>query len=108
MNPIFIKTPLELVIKIFEYSNSFKYRNGQFISQILDSDERRKMLQKISQIKPILYSNYPIFYERELGKYFVRLNIDNSYDIPRFRYVFQRKREKNDTSIIILYFHELK
>jgi len=107
MDLIFKNTPFELVIKILEYDGSIKYRYGKFMNQICRDDKRYDLLGSISQFNPVFYSNYPIYYIRELGKYMVKLKIENYYTIPRFRYIFQKKREENDTSPIILYFYEL-
>ena len=114
MNIIFKNLPSDIFIKILEYYPIIKYRNRKFVNQISKDDNRYKILENISSITPIFFTNYskiPMYYSRELGKYLVKLQIDEtdeSYESDNiFRYIFQRKREENDTSQIILYFHEL-
>jgi hypothetical protein len=111
MDLIFKNTPNDIVIQILEYSGIIKYRHGTFINQFQKNDMRYKMLEKYTQFKPVfLYerSTEPIHYIRDLGKYFVKLQIVTNMDNTlKYRYIFTRKREKNDTSIIILYYHKL-
>lgn len=107
MDLIYKNTPLDLVIKILEYNGSIKFRNGKFIDQINKDDYRYKILHNISPIEPINYFNTTIYFRRPLGKYYVNLKIDTFYEMPIYRYIFQRKREENDYSRIILYYHEL-
>lgn len=105
----FKTTPIDLVIHILSYSGIIKYRNGKFMNLIANDDERYKILSNISPIKTILHNNsYPIRYERELGRFIACLKIDNAYEVPKYRLIFQRKREKDDTSIIVLYYYELR
>lgn len=109
MNSIFKKTPIDICIHILSYSGIIKYRNGKFMNLIANDDERYKIFVSVSPIKTILHNNsYPIRYERELGKFIAYLKIDNAYEIPKYRFIFQRKREKDDTSIIVLYYYELR
>jgi len=42
--------PLELVHCILEYEGSIKYRNGKYMNQISQDDDRYKMLQNIPQL----------------------------------------------------------
>jgi len=111
MDLIFTKTPLDIVIQILDYSGIIKYRNGKFFNQIQNNDERYNILQSISQFVPIYlyeYSTKPIHYVRDLNKYFVTLQIINGdNNIMKYRYIFQKKREERDTSIITLYYHKL-
>ena len=45
--------PLEIVHRILEYDGRIKYRNGKYMNQIAQYDDRYKMLQGIPQF----YSN---------------------------------------------------
>jgi len=105
MDLIFKNTPIDIVIQIVEYSGIIKYRHGKFMNQFQKKDKRYKMLENISQFKQV-YSNK--HYIRDLGKYFVTLqivtNMDNTF---KYRYIFQRKREEYDNSSIILYYYKL-
>jgi len=110
MNVVFENTPLDIVIQIVEYSGIIKYRNGKFINQILKNDKRVEMLQNISMFEAIFlypHSTKPIHYVRDLGKYYVKLNIITLENTTKYQYIFQRKREKKDTSCITLYYHKL-
>jgi len=42
--------PLELVHRILEYEGSIKYRNGKYMNQISQDDNRYKMLQNMAKI----------------------------------------------------------
>jgi hypothetical protein len=110
MLELFKLIPMDILINILSYDGSIKYRNGKFIDQIKNDDERYKLLNQISPVKTILlYNNsYPIGYRRDLGSYEVNLKIDTAYEDPKYRFVFKRKREKGDTSIIVLYYYKLK
>ena len=109
MNIIFKNLPSDLVIKILEYYPIIKYRNKIFVNQILKDDYRYKILKNIAPITPIFFQSYckiPMYYSRELRKYYIDLIIDK--DNSRFRYIFRRrKREKNGSPGIILYRYEL-
>ena len=101
--------PLDIVIQILEYTGIIKYRYGIFMNQISNNDIRYKLLENISIFTPIFlheYSTKPLFYIRDLGKYYVKLQIED-YEIKKYKYIFQKKREVNDTSIITLYYHKL-
>jgi len=45
--------PLEIVHLILEYAGKIKYRNGKYMNQIAQDDDRYKMLQTIPQTKLI-------------------------------------------------------
>jgi hypothetical protein len=104
----FKNTPIDIVINILCYSGIIKYRYGKFMNTIANNDKRYKMLSNVSPIKTILYNSYPIRYERNLGRFIAYLKIDNWYEHPKYRFIFQRKREKDDTSSICLYYYKLK
>ena len=109
MNEIFKNTPIDIIIQILQYSGeAIKYRNGKFINQITNDDERYKMLQNISPIETKLFNGIPWRYTRSLGKYYVYLHIDAAYSQPKYKIVFSKKREEGDTSSIILYYHRIK
>ena len=110
MDSIFKNTPLDVLIQILEYNGRIKYKKGEFINIIHKKDERYSVLQKLSSFKPVfLYEEHeelgkkPLWYVKDLGNYFVKLQIIEQ----KFRYIFQRKREKNDRSIITLYYYKL-
>ena len=42
--------PLEIVHRILKYDGRMKYRNGIYMNQIAQDDERYKMLQTLPQI----------------------------------------------------------
>jgi hypothetical protein len=110
MDLIFKNTPIDIVIQILDYSGIMKYRYGKFMNQLQKNDIRYKMLENNSQFEPVYlydFSTKPIHYIRDLGKYFVKLQIVNIENTSKFRYIFQRKREKEDTSCITLYYHKL-
>jgi hypothetical protein len=101
--------PLDIVIQILEYSGIIKYRYGKFMNQISNNDPRYTLLENISTFTPIFlykYSTKPLHYIRDLGKYYVKLQIED-YEIKKYKYIFQKKREATDTSIITLYYHKL-
>lgn len=109
MNIIFKNLHSDIVIKILEYYPIIKYRNKKFMNQISKDDYRYKILENISPITPIFFQSYcknPMYYSRELEKYYADLIIDKNNS--RFRYIFRRReREKNDAPGIILYSYEL-
>jgi len=49
--------PLEVVHRILEYDGRIKYRNGKYMNQIAQDDDRYIMLQKIPKIIPYYNSN---------------------------------------------------
>lgn len=111
MNIIFKNSPSDIVIKILEYYPIIKYRNRKFVNQISKDDYRYKILENIkiiTPITPIFFQSYcenTMYYSRELGEYYADLIIDKNNS--RFRYIFRRKREKNDIPGIMLYLYEL-
>lgn len=46
------KFPIEIVQHILRYDGRFKYRNGKFMTQIAQEDDRYHMLEKMPQIIP--------------------------------------------------------
>ena len=108
MISLFQQIPIDILIHILNYSGIIKYRYGKFMGQIANDDERYKLLGNITPVKTILFNSYPFAYRRELGKYMVNLKIDTAYEPAKYRFIFQRKREKDDKSIIILYYFKLK
>lgn len=109
MNRIFTQLPLELVINVINFGNVIKYRNGKFMNQIDETDERYKIIQNVSPIKIQFLHDEPWRYIRDLGDYYMFLYIDKSDVImPRYRYTFQKKRKENDKSSITLYYHRIK
>ena len=110
MDSIFKNTPLDVLIQILEYDGRIKYKKGEFINIIHKKDERYSVLQHLTSFKPVyLYEQdnfqgiLPLWYIKDLGKYFVKLQIIQQ----KYRYIFQRKREENDTSVIILFHYKL-
>ena len=109
MRAIFKNTPIEIIVQILEYSGAaIKFRNGEFVDQIANDDERYNLLQTISPVKTKLFNGVPWRYTRDLGKYHAYLHIDNAYYPPKYRIVFSKKREEGDTSSIVLYYHKIK
>jgi len=108
MNAIFKNTPMDIVKQILDYSGAIKYRNGKFMGRIEKEDERYTILETVSPIKTKLFNGNPWRYIRDLGKFYTYLFIDTAYDEPRYKYIFSKKREKNDTSSIILYYYRIK
>ena len=49
--------PKEIVHHILEYDGRIKYRNGKYMNQIAQDDERYKMLQTIPKIEPFYNNN---------------------------------------------------
>jgi hypothetical protein len=58
MNQLWKSLSMEIVLNILEYDGCIKYRNGKYMNQIQNSDERYEMLRQM--IKPI-YANNRIF-----------------------------------------------
>jgi hypothetical protein len=109
MNRIFTQLPLDLVINVINFGNVIKYRNGKFMNQIHENDERYKIIQNVSPIKIEFLYDKPWRYIRDLGDYYMFLYIDKQDVImPRYRYTFQKKRKENDKSSITLYYHRIK
>jgi len=110
LNPIFRETPLDIVIQIVEYTGKIKYRNNKFMNQIDKDDERYTAIKDITTFIPVFFtpdSRQILWYERDLGKYSVRMQIGNLHYSSEIIYIFRRKRPENDTSRICLYIHEL-
>jgi hypothetical protein len=111
LSPIFRETPLDIVIQIVEYTGKIKYRNGKLINQIAKDDERYNAIKNISSFVPIFFTPYSrqiLWYERDLGKYSVRLKLEDMEYSSEYIYIFRKKRQEQDTSSILLYIHELK
>jgi hypothetical protein len=111
LSPIFRETPLDIVIQIVEYTGKIKYRNGKLINQIAKDDERYTAIKNITSFTPIRFTPYSrqiLWYERDLGKYSVRLKIEDIEYSSEYIYIFRKKRQEQDTSSILLYIHELK
>ena len=101
MKQIFQYLPLELVIKILEFDDTIKYRNGKFINKILKTDKRYEVLKGLSPIKKsLLFDRNCLCYTRDLGKYLVYLYINKAYEIPRYIFTIQRKILKTDKCIM--------
>ena len=49
--------PLDIIHHILEYNGRIKYRNGKYMNQIAQDDDRYKMLQTIPKIKPFYNNN---------------------------------------------------
>ena len=110
MPTIFQETPLDIVIQIVEYTGKIKYRNRKFMNQIDKDDKRYTAIKDITTFIPIYFtpdSRQILWYERDLGKYSVRMQIGNLHYSSEIIYIFRRKRPENDTSMICLYIHEL-
>jgi len=78
MNSCFQHIPLDIVIHILQFDNKIKYRNGKFMNQISEHDERSKLLYKL----PLKYIFYMI---NHVGTYkgFRRL-----FHVFIYRYLF--------------------
>lgn len=110
LHPIFGEMPLDIIIQIVEYTGKIKYRNNKFMNQIAKEDERYDAIKNISTFLPIYfmpYSKQILWYERDLGKYSVKMEIGNLHYSAEIIYIFRKKRPKNDSSIYTLYLHEL-
>ena len=110
LNSIWRETPLDMVIQIVEYTGKIKYRNNKFMNQIAKEDERYDTIKNISAFLPIYfmpYSRQILWYERDLGKYSVKMDIGKLRHSSEIVYIFSRKRPENDTSRICLYLYEL-
>ena len=110
LDPIFRETPFDIVIQIVEYTGKIKYRNRRFMNQIAKDDDRYTAIKNISFFVPIYFtpdSKQILWYERDLGKYWVKMEIGNLHYSSEIIYIFKKKRPENDTSQICLYIHEL-
>ena len=89
--------PIELVRRILEYDGRIKYRNGKYVNQIAQDDDRYKMLQGIPQFHSkkssewssshmILLENYIYYskhshdpYKGEIPLIDIRIGLISSY-----------------------------
>ena len=55
--------PLEIVHRILEYDGRIKYRNGKYMNQIAQDDDRYQMLQPIPKTHSFI-DNHNFFYMR--------------------------------------------
>ena len=89
--------PLEIVHRILEYDGRIKYRNGKYMNQIAQDDDRYQMLQGIPQFHSnkssewssshmILRKNYIYYtkhshdpYKGEIPRIDIRIGLISSY-----------------------------
>ena len=63
---IFSKLPLVLVNKCINYTGKVTFRNGKYIDRIDTSDERYKMIQKITRPVKLLPNKYAIYLSKRI------------------------------------------
>jgi len=56
------RLPLEIVHRILEYDGRIKYRNGKYMNQIAQDDDRYKILLTMPQIQPWNHLFYMTIY----------------------------------------------
>ena len=100
MISLFKTLPLELIINILSYDGSIKYRNGEFINKLSNKENITKILNKLPQIKIQFLNNKPWRYIKDLGKYYIYLYIDITYEKPRYITTISKKHIESSPKIL--------
>ena len=90
--------PLEIVHRILEYDGRIKYRNGKYMNQIAQDDDRYKMLLTVPKIETC-YNHYlcmtitgngnKIYYEKNVSPVYIETITIDTYSNTRYvQYIY--------------------